>query len=296
MNIATMNWAVITPSYNLDFARCKLLCRSMDAFLSGPWQHYIVVDPVDMPLFASLAGPRRSIINKADILPDNMRYLGKLPFMRLGRLWWSWRHGPVFGWQMQQFVKIFMAASVKEEAIAICDSDILFLKSFNVSNLGRRGQVRFAIADSPQSLQYSLITNTLAILGLKENEPRNFALDDPIVTWHRPTVVAMQNYLTALHHKPWHEAIGSKLMFSEFQMYALFVEYIQKDNPFIYRESSYFTKTLWTKQMASETNLTDFCGDLEANQVAVCIQSLIGINESKIEQQFELALARHIAT
>ncbi|MEO6607220.1 MAG: DUF6492 family protein, partial [Aestuariivirga sp.] len=93
----------------------------MDAFLQGAWHHYIVVDPVDLPLFAPLARPQRSIINKADILPKGMRYLGKVPLMRLGRLWWSRRHGLIFGWQMQQFVKILMASHIEENAMMFCD-------------------------------------------------------------------------------------------------------------------------------------------------------------------------------
>ncbi|WP_432432022.1 DUF6492 family protein [Aestuariivirga litoralis] len=100
-----LQWAVITPSYSLDARRCKLLCRSMDAFLSGPWHHYIIVDPVDMPLFRHLSSEKRTIIDKREILPKSTVFVGKVPFMRLGRVWWSWRHGPIFGWQMQQLVK-----------------------------------------------------------------------------------------------------------------------------------------------------------------------------------------------
>ena len=289
-----MNWAVVTPSYNLDFERCKLLCRSMDAFLTGPWHHYIVVDPVDMILFAPLGGPRRSIINKANILPRGMYYIGKVPFMRLGRLWWSWRHGPVFGWQMQQFVKILMAASVKEEAIVICDSDIFFVRPFDISKLGRGNQVRFGVIESPQGMDHPLVRNSVKLMALPLDQPLKVVLDDQIMTWHRPTVLAMQDHLSSLHGKPWHEAIGSKLMFSEFQMYALFVEYIQKNNPHIYRDNTHYCKTLWTKELANEVDLADFCSDLEPEHVAVCIQSLIGIKQEVIEKQFETALARNI--
>ena len=263
----------------------------MDAFLTGPWHHYVVVDPVDMVLFAPLGGQRRSIINKADILPGGLHYIGKVPFMRLGRLWWSWQHGTVFGWQMQQFVKILMAASVKEEAIAICDSDIFFVRPFNISKLGRGNQVRFALSESPLGLQHPLVRNTAELMALPINQTSKFALGDQIVTWHRPTVMAMQDYLSGLHQKPWHEVIGSKLMFSEFQMYALFVEYVQKDNPFIYRDNTYYCKTLWTKQIAGEVDLANFCADLGPEHVAVCIQSLIGINQGAIEKQFQAALA-----
>jgi Family of unknown function (DUF6492) len=272
-----MNWAVITPSYNLDLERCKLLCRSMDAFLSGPWHHYVVVDPVDIPLFASLAGPQRTVVNKADILPKGMRYVGKMPFMRLGRLWWSWRHGPIFGWQMQQYVKIMMASYVKQEAMVFLDSDIFFLKPFDINIYSREGKIKFSSVESPLQSDNKMKITSSKLLGLPASEAIKFAYADPIITWHRPTAVAMQDFLSKLHNKPWHEAIGAKIMFSEYMLYIMFVNYIQRTNPHLYEDNTVYCKTLWSKETAKTTDIAEFCSSLEPEQVAVCIQSLIGI-------------------
>lgn len=272
-----MNWAVITPSYNLDLERCKLLCRSMDVFLSGPWHHYVVVDPVDIPLFASLAGPQRTVVNRADILPWGMYYVGKVPFMRLGRLWWSWRHGPIFGWQMQQFVKIMMASYVKQEAMMFLDSDIFFLKPFDIQTFSREGKIRFSSVESPLHSDNKMNSTSLKLLGLSAHEATRCVSEDQFVTWHRATVVAMQDYISKLHKKPWHEAIGSKIMFAEYVLYILFVNYIQKSNPHLYEDNTIYCKTLWTKETAKTTDIADFCSSLDPQQVAVCIQSLIGI-------------------
>ena len=285
-----VNWAVVTPSYNLDFERCKLLCRSVDAFLSGAWHHYIVVDPVDIPLFASLAGPRRTVINKADILPMGMHYVGKVPFMRLGRLWWSWRHGLIFGWQMQQFVKISMASHVKQEAMVFLDSDIFFLKPFDIGTFVRGSQVRFSSVEFLMQLENKMKSVSVKLLGLSESASIKYAYADPIITWHRETTVAMQEYIFKLHHKPWHEVIGSKIMFSEYMLYILFVNYIQKANPFLYEDNRVYCKTLWTKETAKTTDIAEFCSSLEPEQVAVCIQSLIGIHIDVYAQQLERAI------
>lgn len=287
----TSRWAVITPSYSLDFERCQLLCRSMDVFLQGPWHHYIIVDPVDVKQFSPLAGPQRSIINKADILPGGMRYLGKVPFMRLGRLWWSPRHGPVFGWQMQQFVKILMASHVQENAMAVLDSDIFFLRPFHISKLLRGGKVRFGTIEGQVNPKDKMVNASIDLLGVNRADIRRVVLSDPIATWHRPTVIAMQNHLTALHGKPWHEAIGSRLMFSENQLYAFFVNYIQKDMTNLYADDTVYCKVLWNKRDVVGTDLAKFCADLSPPQVAVCIQSLIGLNMDLIRLQFERALA-----
>ena len=287
-----MNWAVITPSYNLDLERCKLLCLSMDAFLSGPWHHYVVVDPVDFPLFAALAGPQRTVVNKADILPKGMLYVGKVPFMRLGRFWWSWRHGPIFGWQMQQFVKIFMASHVEQEAMMFLDSDIFFLKPLNINMFLRGGKVRFSSSESPVDVVTGMKSNSIKLSGLSVSEVTKCVYEDQIVTWHRPTAIAMQDYLSKLHNKPWHEAIGAKIMFSEYTLYILFVNYIQKSNPHLYEDNTIYCKTLWTKETAKTTDIADFCSSLRPEQVAVCIQSLIGIPIKAYEDELQHAIRR----
>ena len=285
-----LDWAVITPSYNLDFDRCKLLCRSMDVFLTGPWQHYIVVDPVDMPLFSNLAGPRRTIIDKTDILPKGMRFIGKVPFMRLGRVWWSWRHGLIFGWQMQQLVKISMASFVEQDAMAFCDSDVCFLKPFDIGKFSRGNKVRFCCAYSPNNPEDKMMSNSIELLGLSVSKTKGWFYGDPIVSWHRATAIAMQDYLSKLHQKPWHEAIGSKLMFSEYNLYMLFVNCIQKSNPFLYRDNNIYCKTLWAKEDAKKISVADFCSSLTSEQVAVCLQSLIGIDPALVEQQLDQAI------
>jgi hypothetical protein len=263
----------------------------MDAFLQGPWHHYIIVDPVDMRQFSALAGPQRSIVNKADILPKGMRYLGKVPFMRLGRLWWSPRHGPIFGWQMQQFVKILMASYVQENAMALLDSDVFFLRPFNISKLARGGKVRFGSIEGRVNPKDKMVNASIDLLGVNRADIKRVVLGDQIATWHRPTVIAMQSHMTALHRKPWHEAIGSKLMFSENQLYAFFVNYILKDMTNLYADETVHCKGLWTKPDVAGLDLAKFCADLAPHEVAVCIQSLIGLDMDLIWPQFERALA-----
>ena len=100
----------------------------------------------------------------------------------------------------------------------------------------------------------------------------------------------MQDYLSKLHQKPWHEAIGSKLMFSEYNLYMLFVNCIQKSNPFLYRDNNIYCKTLWAKEDAKKISVADFCSSLTSEQVAVCLQSLIGIDPALVEQQLDQAI------
>ena len=288
---AELQWAIITPSYNLDAERCQLLCRSMDTFLSGPWHHYIIVDPVDLPLFRPLAGPRREILDKREILPKGTRFLGKLPFMRLGRMWWSWKHGPIFGWQMQQIVKISMASVVKQDAMMFLDSDTFFLRPFNVTTLARDDKVRAGWTALEERWREAAVANSIKLMGLSIEDVSKLSLTEGIMTWHRPTVLAMQTHLEKLHGKPWQEAIGSKLMFSEYNLYDLFRIYVQTENPALYEDFTEYSKTLSSKEKARSTDLDKFCQNLSPPQVAVRIQSLIGIEAEQLENQFNKAVA-----
>ena len=286
-----MRWAVVTPSYVLDFERCQLLCRSMDAFLTGPWHHYVIVDPVDLPLFKPLAGPRRTVINKKDILPKGFHFGGKVPFVRLGRWWWSFRHGPVFGWQMQQYVKMLMASHLQEEAMAFCDSDVFFLKPFNISTFEQDGKVRFNLAETPLSTQNPDIASSISMIGLDPKDITFFWGSEQIVTWHRQTVLDMLNYVSARQGKPWHEAIGRKLNFAEYHLYGTFVIYVQKNNPHIFNSPVLYCKSLWTKEQASQVDVREFCRTLQPQQAAVCIQSLIGADMKTITAIVDEAIA-----
>ena len=142
------DWAIITPSYDLDFVRCKLLCRSIDELVDGQWHHYLIVDAPDMALFALLNGPRRTVIAKADVLPKNTyQFFNTHIFksQRFRRLWWS-RSGPVAGWQVQQLVKIGMANHVEQENLLLCDSDMFFVKRFALANFHRSEKFRVRAA------------------------------------------------------------------------------------------------------------------------------------------------------
>jgi Family of unknown function (DUF6492) len=65
MNMS-LRFGIITPSYAPDFERCRLLCQSIEQFVSPPVHHYIVVDQADWALFQSLAGANTSILTKEE--------------------------------------------------------------------------------------------------------------------------------------------------------------------------------------------------------------------------------------
>ena len=304
-----IDWAIITPSYTPDFGRCKLLCQSIDAFVSGDWHHYIIVSSDDLALFATLAGPKRSIVAKETMVPKGLMHLPR--FSRLANslvrfvsfsLWFSWATGFMVGWQVQQIIKIEMARRVKETGILCCDSDVFFVRPFKLKSLVRDGRLRFyrgrelsnekgVFAEKEQSYP-RFILSSAKLLGLKGNPFPSPWYVDQLIVWHRPTVEAMCNHIARITGEDWKRAAARWYNLSEYSLYGLFVDRIMANNRHLETTSVKLCKTIWYKATMNEAKFTEFCTDLDATEVAVCVQSFAGFVVTRLEAQFELALMR----
>ncbi len=290
-----VTWAFVTPSYSGDLERCRLLCRSMDAFLTGPWHHYVVVDQPDYELFKSFAGPRRSILLTHDIVPKGLRHLFNVPFAKGRSLWWSRRTGLMVGWHLQQFVKIGMAAQVSDIGLAYCDSDVFFLKPFDVSGLSRNDAIRMYRYFQPMPLQEGpnprFTTNALSILDLPLEQKLYYDYVDNFITWHRPTVLEMCKHIEAKSGRSWHSALGRKLKISEYALYGNFVDGVLKEVAPVYFDPHSLCRTKWYAANTSGPEVRAFCADLRPPQVAVGIQSFAGVEVGLLKSILDDALA-----
>ena len=290
------SWAFVTPSYAGDLQRCNLLCRSMDAFLTGNWHHYVVVDRPHYPLFKHLQGPKRSVLLTDDVMPAKMRLLFHLPFVGGRSLWWSRHTGLSLGWHVQQMVKIGIASIVQEDGLAYCDSDVFFLKPLDTSSLMQDGRFRFYRSYHPQSLD--IIANPeffkpcLDLLGLPK-EGEHFTYIENFITWRRQTVLELCGYLADRFNGKWYNAFRNRLQISEYTLYGLFVDEVQKDQEFHNPTWSSLCRTQWNRQQQSESDAAAVCAALEPYQVSVGFQSFLGVDVNILQQQFELALAAH---
>ena len=59
---AQQNAAIVTPSYAGDFERCRLLCESMDRYVTGYTRHYLLVASHDVERFRALETDRRVVV------------------------------------------------------------------------------------------------------------------------------------------------------------------------------------------------------------------------------------------
>lgn len=289
------SWAVITPSYRGDFERCRLLCQSIDAFVSGIWHHYIIVETVDLVLFKPLAGPSRTILEMEALLPSSFHHLARIPIINNRSVWFSWRTGFMIGWHVQQMVKLEMAFQVEEQGLLYCDSDVFFMRPFDIGSLSDSGQFRFYRTE--KSFEENTITYPKYIsysarqLGISEKPFPSPTYVENLVPWHRPTVKALCNHLAETSGRDWKQALGRDIFISEYSLYGLYVERIIKDRSHLKTSHDILCKTIWSRGAVDDAKLDEFCSDLKYPIVAVGVQSFAGIAVERLERQLKKALA-----
>jgi Family of unknown function (DUF6492) len=292
------DWAFITPSYSGDFERCKMLCQSMDVFLSGKWHHYIVVDKPDEALFKPFKSEHRTILLTHDVAPPSMHHLFNIPFAKGRSLWWARKTGFFIGWHMQQIIKMGIASKLTETGLAYCDSDIFFVKPFNTNQLSQDGKIRmkrsaevYTLATTPNA-KYTI--PGMQILGIPiDNTATHNTYIDNFITWHRPTVLALRDYIEKVTKRDWYTELGARLDVSEYTLYGLFVDEIQKNNPHHYIDTNFLCKTQWMRQAKTEAEVEAFCQSLEPQQVAIGVQSFAGVNLDHLKKQLALAISQY---
>jgi hypothetical protein len=290
------SWAIITPSYRGDFERCRLLCQSMDAFVTGEWHHYIIVETVDLALFKPLAGPRRTILEMEALLPRTFHHVTRIPIINNRSLWFSWGTRFMLGWHVQQLVKMEMAFQVQEDGLLYCDSDVFFVRPFDVAQLAENGQFRFY--RTADSFQESDITNprfsvaSARHLGLKGKPFPCPTYVDNLVTWHRPTAQALCAHISQVSGRDWKVALGRDVIISEYTLYGLFAERILQDRSHLKTSHDILCKTVWHRGVVNDAELDDFCDSVTGPVVAIGVQSFTGIATDRLGQQLNRALIR----
>ena len=103
--------AIVTASYAPDFERCRLLCETIDRFVTGAPRHYILVEQRDVALFRQLETRNRMVISERDLLPDWLRPYNDPLSLFSRRIWLSRSTQPLRGWHVQQLRRIAIASA-----------------------------------------------------------------------------------------------------------------------------------------------------------------------------------------
>jgi hypothetical protein len=300
VSAAQPQFAIATPSYAGDFERCRLLCDSIDRFVSHMAMHYLLIDPVDEALFRPLEGPRRRVITDADLLPAWLK--GRKDPFRPGRRIWTGprallnRVPPLRGWHVQQLRKFSVARLIPEQVILFADSDMVFLKPHDLSRQMRDGRVR--LYARPRGItgemtpQLRWLASAGRILGMAVPA---LPADDPIgplVTWRRETVLRLLAHVEALSGRHWAAAIAQDRNFSEYLVYGMYVAGRPEEAALHWADAESLAAIAWFDHEMPAGGVTELMATMSERQVALCIQSFIGVPVEEMRALFEAASRR----
>jgi hypothetical protein len=283
--------AIVTASYAPDFERCRLLCETIDRFVTGMSRHYILVEERDVAQFRALESPRRTVISERELLPDWLTpYDDPLSLFRR-RIWLSFRTKPLRGWHVQQLRRIAIASHIAEPVLVYCDSDVAFLKPFDCGAFTHDRKVRLfrrdrAIAPEAETQQKTWSINAGKALGIGAPawSPHDYIAT--LIAWRRDSVTAMCRRIETVHSRHWIEAVASVRKFSECMLYGRFADEVE-GGVHHFHGAEEFCRVHWTGEALSDGEFRAFVAAMTPDQAAIGMQSFIGTDLARIRRLIE---------
>ncbi|WP_439100784.1 DUF6492 family protein [Congregibacter sp.] len=213
---------MVTCTYEPDFDSCRILCRSVDRWVSGDITHWLVVPARDVALFRQLSNGRRSVIAVEDVVPG---YFRQLP--RSNRWWLNDRSHPVRGSMMQQLTKLSANFATCAEVIVFADSKVEFMRPFSREDVAKDGFLRLnRIVGARRSMHRSKSHhNASKLVGSGQHNP-NHDFTGPLISWRRGHLEGLQRHVEERAGYPWHQCIMRSPKMSEYALYAAYIEAI----------------------------------------------------------------------
>ncbi len=296
--MSDLDFCLITPSYKSDFARCRLLCESIDLFSLVALHHYVVVDARDFKLFQQLETSNRTVLTVESIMPW---WIQNIPLIRNG--WFSFKTLPVRNWLIQQIVKLEIANHIQEEVLVFVDSDVTFIRPFDVRDLIIDGRVKLYRESTPLSdwqpalsAQWCKWRNSATSLLDLPAFPE-YSDSYPVVNyvgnfiiWKRDNVLQLHRHIEKVTRRSWIESVVKQWYCSEYMLYGIFVDCILQEKSGHYWDSRKVSHDYWDAKPLTEIELEQFFADIPSELFAVMVSAKadIPVNhyQSFIEQMY----------
>jgi len=279
---ADHSFAIVTPTYLPDLARCELLAESLDRTVPGV-PHYLIVDRRDRPAFRHLAGGRRHLLESEALIGN---WLWQMPGRKGLRL--SVKAPPVRGWIFQQILKIASIDAIAERTLVFCDSDTAFFRRFDRNSLlvdGKMGLLDVEFIND-ETRQWTVTARQLLGLPARNGGYRNHVGN--MICWNRETVRAMQHSIEASKGVNWQVALARTLRFSEYIIYGIFVrEKLGYDAVDHAPSRARLVKASWGLSLRADAEIDAFFSDIAPETVAVMIHSKDGIEPVRYRGHLE---------
>lgn len=296
---------LITCSFRGDLEVCRMLCESVDRFVPETIPHSLYVPRADIPLFADLASPRRTIGAQEDLLP---RWFVKLPLpspewrrrLHLPRrnMYVTPYSGLVRGWIAQQIMKIAATARATAEIVTHVDSDSVFIRPLTLEHLARDGKVR--IYRNPEMVPFEThrVWQEAAgrLLDLPPSRYYGAEYIDPLVVWRRSVIQRMIARIAEVSGKDWRVALARTPHFAEYVLYGVYADQVLGlEEAGLMPEAFSLNHARWSDEFEGPDGVQAFIDDLRPVHVATLIQSTMSTSMAERKAIFERIAARAAA-
>lgn len=280
--------AIVTASYAPDLERCRLLCETIDEFVTGAAHHYLLVEAKDVSLFRQLEGPKRTVIDERDLLPSWLHVFWDPASLFSRRIWLSTRTQPLRGWHVQQLRRMAIADHVGEDTLVYCDSDVAFLKPFDCASFWRGSEARLfrrddALLGQVEDDHKVWSRNAGRALGLSTPQIAPHDYIATLIAWRRDTLAAMCARIEKVHGCHWVAAVGRARKFSECMLYGRFVDEVIGGAGH-FHDAREFCRIYWTGPELDDDGFRAFVEGMAPYQVAIGMQSFIGTDLARIRR------------
>lgn len=263
--------ALATLSYGPDFSRCQLLVDSVGQLSQTPMRHYVIVDQQDYSMFKSLANANTEILTVESLLPSWIRR-----FPLISRAWLSLKTPPIRNWVLQQLVKLAFARHAPEAVTVFVDSDVVFVRPFELTAFAQPGQTRlFRVPEfySPDfEPLYEVAYRLLGLEGYRYGVTRPNYIGN-LISWRQANVVALCDRLEQVGGRPWLETLARAKTLSEYILYGVFVDQVLGDAAGHVYDWSPLCHEYWRPCPMGEHQLAEFFAAVQPHHIAVMISA-----------------------
>jgi len=268
-------FALVTPSYDLDYERCLLLVESVHRFVARSVQHFIIVSRDDLKLFHRCADERTHVLVQEEIVAHRF---WRIPYARRWRFHFTMP--PVRGWIWQQIVKMSIANSIGADAYMIVDSDCFFVRPFDPNSLIVHGNVPLFRKEDDwykthsDSQKWAEVSRRLLRLP-PSTEPYGIGYIIPWCFWRRDVLLKLQAHLTnGRETTAWIRDVSRCITISEYTLYGIYVDKVLGiSNSGHYAFQQHLCHEYWDTVPLNRSDLISFRHQMEPGHELVMISA-----------------------
>jgi Family of unknown function (DUF6492) len=252
----------------------------MDQHVVGHTRHLVLVASKDVATFRQFSGPKREIIDEADLLPSWLRRFSD-PFSGFKRdIWLSPSTWPMRGWHVQQLRRFAIAEHIDEAAYVSVDSDVAFVAPYHVASNWNEGRLRLyrldnALGAGDMAKQRDWSASAGSVLGLNATSKHDYI--NTLVAWRSDHARGALKRITQTKGRHWVSALGKFRTFSECMIYGRYADEVMAGSGHDHDAKAY-CKVYWTGEALSKNALENFITERAPHQVAIGMQSFVGVS------------------